>query len=92
MNLTYRKSESTIYPQLIDAASSKTTVYIRKNVEKKQRADEITRKTYTYYEYEEAKVPKAEYEKYLQEQTRADVDYIAFMTGIDLGEGYEQGF
>lgn len=89
MNSTYRKSESSIYPQLIDTTSSKTTAYIRRNVEEKQREDEITGETYTYYEYEEAKVPKAEYEKHLQEQARADIDYIAFMTGIDLGEGYE---
>lgn len=86
MNLEYKKSESTIYPQLIDTTSSKTTVYLRKNVEEKQREDEITDETYTYYEYLEAKVSKADYEKHPQEQTRADVDYIALMAGIDLEE------
>lgn len=86
MTLNYKKSESSIHPELTDTTSSKTTVYLRKNVEEKQREDEITGETYTYYEYDEAKVPKAEYEKHLQEQTRADVDYIALMTGVDLEE------
>lgn len=89
MNLTYKKSESTAYPQLIDTTSSKTTVYIRRNVVEKKRTDEITGDTYIYYEYEEVKVPKIEYEKYLCDKVRADVDYIAFMAGIELWDGYE---
>ena len=86
MVLDYKKSQSTVYPQLIDATSSKTTIYLRKSVEQKQRTDEFSGKPYVYYEYLEAKVPKADYEKYLQEQQRADIDYIALMTGVDLEE------
>lgn len=89
MTLTYKRSESTISPPLIDATSSKKAVYIRKGVVEKQWADELTGETYTYYEYMEAKVPKAEYEKHLQEQTRADLDYLALMMGVDL-EGSEE--
>lgn len=86
MNFNYKKSQSIIYPQLADTTSSKTTVYLRKNVEEKQRTDEMTDDIYTYYEYDEAKIPKAQYEKHLQEQARADIDYIALMTGVDLEE------
>lgn len=86
MTLNYEKSQSGTSPSPIDTTSSQTTVYLRKNVEKKQRTDEMTGETYTYYEYLEAKVSKADYEKHLQEQTRADVDYIALMTGVDLEE------
>lgn len=82
MTLNYKKSESSVYPDLIDTTSSKTTVYLRKNAEEKQRTDEITGETYTYYEYDEAKVPKPEYEEYLREQMRADIDYIAAMGGM----------
>lgn len=86
MTLTYKRSESTLFPPLIDAASSKKVVYIRKDVVEGQRTDELTGETYTYYEYLEAKVPKAEYKEYQQEQVRADVDYIALMMGVDLEE------
>ncbi len=89
MTLSYKKSESTTPPPLIDVASSQKVVYIRKNVEKKQRTDELTGETFTYYEYMEAKVPKTEYEKHLLEQVRADVDYLALMTGVDLEETEE---
>ena len=82
MNLNYKKSQSTVYPHLADTTSSKTTVYLRKNVEEKQRTDEFSGETHTYYEYQEAKVPKAEYEEYLREQMRADIDYIAAMGGM----------
>ncbi len=86
MILTYKKSESNISPPLIDTTSSKKVVYLRQNIVEKQRTDELTGETYTYYEYDEAKVPKAEYQEHLQQQTRADVDYLAFMTGVSLDE------
>lgn len=89
MVLNYKKSQSAAYPQLTDTISSKTTIYFRKNIEKKQQVNEFSGETYSYYEYLEAKVPKVDYEKHLQEQNRADVDYIALMTGVDLEENYE---
>ena len=44
-----------------------------------------------FYEYDEAKLTKREYQEYLKEleiidiqKQRADIDYIALMSGIDL--------
>ena len=89
--MNYVKSESTIKPELIDATSSKTTVYIRKNIIEKERMDKETGDYTTYYEYDEAKLTKEEYQEYLKEleiidiqKQRADIDYIALMSGIDL--------
>ncbi len=88
MRLNYKKSESTIKPEVIDTISSKTSVYLRKNIIEKERQDE-NRNVYNNYEYEEAKLSKEEYEKYLDElavadieQQRADIDYIMFMMGL----------
>lgn len=93
MILDYKKSTSTICPVEIDTISSKTVVYLRKNIVKKQRELNINGKIQTYYEYDEAKLTKDEYEKYLKElslldiqQQRADIDYIALMSGISLDE------
>lgn len=85
------KSESTIIPNIIDTTSSKTVVYLRKNIEEKHRINEMIGCATTYYEYEEAKMTKEEYAEYLQvaeavniRQIRADVDYIALCAGVDL--------
>lgn len=93
MELNYQKSESIIYPELIDKTSSKKVVYLRKNVVEKQVKDEFSDEFYNSYEYEEAKISKKDYEEYLKEieekeikQQRADIDYIALMTGVDLDE------
>lgn len=90
MKLNYRKSESSVYPELIDTTSSKKCVYLRKNVVEVQ-SEDTNGETYITYEYDEAKLTKEEYEQYLKElsiidiqQQRADIDYIALMTGIDL--------
>ena len=50
MKLNYRKSESTVYPVLVDTESSKTTVFLRRKVEEKTRTDPMSEATYTYYE------------------------------------------
>ena len=83
MKLNFIKSSSSVKPELIDTTSSKKVVYIRQNIIKKQMYDT------TFYEYEEAKLTKAEYQEYLKEleiidiqQQRADIDYIMLMTGI----------
>ena len=89
MKMNYVKSESTIKPELIDTTSSKTTVYIRKNIIEKERIDKETGDSTTYYEYDEAKMTKEEYKEYLKEleiidiqKQRADIDYIMLMTGL----------
>ena len=91
MKMNYAKSESTIKPELIDTTSSKTTAYLRKNIIEKERMDKETGDSTTYYEYDEAKLNKEEYQEYLKEleiidiqKQRADIDYIALMSGIDL--------
>lgn len=90
MKLNYIKSQSSVYPELIDTTSSKKCVYLRKNVIEVQ-SEDMNGETYTYYEYDEAKLTKEEYEQYLKElsvldiqQQRADIDYILLMTGLEV--------
>ena len=91
MKLNYIKSQSSVKPDLVDTTSSKTTVYIRQNIVENIKTDEMSGKETVFYEYEEAKLTKAEYQEYLKEleiidiqKRRADIDYIALMSGIDL--------
>ena len=93
MILNYVKSQSSIKPELIDTTSSKTTVYIRQNIVEVEKTNESDNTSTTFYEYEEAKLTKEEYQEYLKEleiidiqKQRADIDYIALMSGIDLEE------
>lgn len=85
------RSESTVMPETVDTTSSKSVVYLRRGIKEKQRTDEESGESMTYYEYEEAKMTHEEYEEYLQvaeavnmRQIRADVDYIALCAGVDL--------
>lgn len=96
MKLNYIKSQSSVKPDLVDTTSSKTTVYIRQNIIEKEKAVENTNSedndatsTAVFYEYDEAKLAKEEYQEYLKEleiidiqQQRADIDYIMLMTGL----------
>ena len=91
MKLNYIKSQSSVEPELVDTTSSKTTVYIRQNIVENKKTDEMSGKETVFYEYEEAKLTKEEYQEYLKEleiidiqKQRADIDYIALMSGIDL--------
>ena len=91
MKRNYAKSKSTIKPELIDTTSSKTTVYIRQNIVENIKTDEMTGEKTVFYEYDEAKLTKEEYQEYMKEleiidiqKQRADIDYIALMSGIDL--------
>lgn len=61
MNEWY-SGESTVNPVLIDAASSRRYVYIRRNVEQHERIDEMTGDTVTYYTFEEMKIPRDVYD------------------------------
>ena len=91
MKLNHVKSSSSVKPDLVDTTSSKTTVYIRQNIVENIKTDEMSGKETIFYEYEEAKLTKAEYQEYLKEleiidiqKQRADIDYTALMSGIDL--------
>ena len=91
MKLNFIKSQSSVKPDLVDTTSSKTTVYIRQNIVENIKTDEMSGKETVFYEYEEAKLTKEEYQEYMKEleiidiqKQRADIDYIALMSGIDL--------
>ena len=91
MKLNYVKSQSSVKPDLVDTISSKVVVYIRKNIVENIKTDEMYGEETVFYEYEEAKLTKEEYQEYMKEleiidiqKQRADIDYIALMSGIDL--------
>ena len=66
MNLYFKKSQSSVKPELIDTTSSKKVVYIRQNIIAVQKGDT------TFYEYDEAKLTKDEYKEYLAELEAQD--------------------
>lgn len=79
MKLNYIKSQSSVKPDLVDTTSSKTTVYIRQNIVEKENAVENTNSedndaasTAIFYEYDEAKLTKEEYQEYLKELNGSD--------------------
>lgn len=95
MKLNYIKSQSSVKPDLVDTTSSKVVVYLRQNIVEKEKTVENTNSedndatSTVFYEYDEAKLTKEEYQEYLKEleiidiqQQRADIDYIMLMTGL----------
>ena len=79
MKLNFIKSQSSVKPDLVDTNSSKTTVYIRQNIVKKEKTVENTNSedndatsTTVFYEYDEAKLTKEEYQEYLKELNGSD--------------------
>ena len=77
MKLNYVKSQSSVEPDLVE-------------VEKTNENDDTSA---TFYEYDEAKLSKEEYQEYLKElevidiqQQRADIDYILMMTGLEVSK------
>ena len=91
MKLNYIKSQSSVKPDLVDTTSSKVVVYLRQNIVENIKTDEMSGEETVFYEYDEAKLTKEEYQEYLKEleiidiqKQRADIDYIALMCGVDL--------
>ena len=79
MKLNFIKSQSSVKPDLVDTTSSKTTVYIRQNIVEKEKTVENTNSedndatsATVFYEYEEAKLTKQEYQEYLKELNSSD--------------------
>lgn len=66
MKLIFKKSQSSVKPEIIDTTSSKKAVYIRQNIVEMQKDDT------TFYEYDEAKLTKTEYQEYLKELEATD--------------------
>lgn len=72
MKLNYKKSQSSIKPDLIDITSSKKYVYIRQNIVEVNSKDEQSGEDRSYFEYDEAKLTKSEYEEYLKESNSTE--------------------
>ena len=78
MKLNFIKSQSSVKPDLVDTTSSKTTVYVRQNIVEKEKAvdtnseDNDASSTTVFYEYDEAKLTKEEYQEYLKELNGSD--------------------
>lgn len=66
MNLYFRKTQSSVKPELVDTTSSKKVVYIHQNIV------EVRKDNIVLYEYDEAKLTKAEYQEYLKELEATD--------------------
>lgn len=77
--------ESTVKPNELDTTSSKIYNYIRKDIQEKTREDEMSGKTITYYEYNEQKIRKEDWNIYEgMTNNSADIVYIAMMTDVEL--------
>ena len=72
MKLNYIKSQSSVKPDLVDTTSSKVVVYLRKNIVENIKTDETSGKETVFYEYDEAKLTKEEYQEYLKELNGSD--------------------
>lgn len=72
MQLIYVKSQSSVKPELVDTTSSKSTVYLRKNIVEVEKTNENDDTSTTFYEYDEAKLSKEEYQEYLKEINGSD--------------------
>lgn len=70
-------------PLEFDTESSPTTVYQRRNIEQITVTNEDGT-TGELWEYDERKMTREEYSTTLLEQNRADIDFVAAMTGIEL--------
>ena len=74
-------------PPLLDTTSSRVYNYIRKDIIESEVIDPDTGEPtgQKKWNYLEQKIPKDQYELYLQtQQQQADLDYIAMMADIDL--------
>ena len=72
MKLNYVKSQSSVKPDLVDTTSSKVVVYLRQNIVENIKTDETSGKETVFYEYDEAKLTKEEYQEYLKELNGSD--------------------
>lgn len=74
--MVIQKSESTVLPLPLDKNGQK--VYITSDIET------VERDGVTYYQYVETVYNKDEYAEVLAEQNRADIDYVAIMSEVEL--------
>ena len=83
--MNWERVESDVRPAKFDFSSSKVYNYVRQNIVEKTREDEMSGETLTYFEFEELKVPKADWSIYEgMTDNAANIDYIAMMSDIEL--------
>ena len=79
----YVYAESSVRPEPVDMESSAVYNYVRRNIQEEER--EENGETVTVFTYEEEKIKKENWETYQEmNQQRADIDFIAMSTGVDL--------
>lgn len=95
MNIVYKYHEGSqsTKPLSIDTNSSKTVVYLRRNVEQITKTDPMSEEEITLWSYEEAVLTLDEYEQYKSEAaalltSKVTDDNISLMEAIV--ESYEQ--
>jgi hypothetical protein len=83
MNIIYKHIEGSQSerPLEVDTISSKSVVYLRKNIERVEKEDEQGIK-YEVWSYDEAQLTPDEYSIFLQEDTQSKVEYLIMM--LDL--------
>lgn len=84
LNFTHHEGSWDEEPATVDATSSATVVYIRKNIEQFTKTDQQTGEEVTLWGYDEAQISHSDYALYLGEENAADIAYVAIMAGIDL--------
>lgn len=76
INYEHREGSQAVKPSLVDTNSSKTVVYLRKNVTQTSFKDAMSGKTITMWSYDEAVLSLAEFEEY---KTNVSADILAQM-------------
>lgn len=71
-------------PEELDTTSSAFYVYQRKNIERVTVEDSMTGDSYEVWQYDERKLTRDEFILESAKQTRADIDFIAAMSDLDL--------
>ena len=83
MNIIYKHIEGSQAerPLEIDTTSSKSVVYLRKNIERVEHEDEQGN-VYELWEYDEAQLTSDEYSIFLQEDIQSKVEYLIMMSDL----------
>ncbi len=82
----YKAANSdSIKPEVVDLTSSENIVYVRKDFTFIPEKTEGEQTTPAHWEYMERQISKEDFDIYVDLQTtRANLDYVAMMTDVDL--------
>lgn len=86
MNINWEHGSSANKPDEVCLDWSPKNVYLHRNFEQVEEPD-AQGGTRTIWEYEQARIPRADYAIYAAENADAKAEYIAMMTDVDLMEG-----